>query len=77
MNISAPFIARPVGTALVTLGIALAGAIAFFLLPIAPATGRVSDDLGIGFATRRQSGDYGGDRRHTAGACTGQHCRGE
>ena len=36
MNISAPFIARPVGTALVTLGIALAGAIAFFLLPIAP-----------------------------------------
>ena len=36
MNISAPFIARPVGTALVTLGIAHAGAIAFFLLPIAP-----------------------------------------
>ncbi len=36
MNLSQPFIARPVGTALITLGIALAGAIAFFLLLIAP-----------------------------------------
>ena len=36
MNISAPFIARPVATTLVTLGVALAGVLAFFLLPIAP-----------------------------------------
>jgi multidrug efflux pump len=36
MNISAPFIARPIATTLVTLGLALAGVIAFFLLPIAP-----------------------------------------
>ncbi len=35
MNISRPFIARPVGTALITLGVALAGVIAYFLLPIA------------------------------------------
>ena len=36
MNLSAPFIARPVATSLITFGIALAGAIAFFRLPIAP-----------------------------------------
>ncbi len=36
MNISAPFIRRPVATILLTLGIALAGGIAFFLLPVAP-----------------------------------------
>ena len=34
MNVSAPFIARPVATTLLTLGIALAGAIAFRLLPV-------------------------------------------
>ena len=36
MNISAPFIARPVATILLTLGLALAGAAAFNLLPVAP-----------------------------------------
>ena len=36
MNISAPFIRRPVATTLLTLGIAIAGGIAFFLLPVAP-----------------------------------------
>ena len=36
MNLSAPFIARPVGTTLLTLGLLLAGALAFFKLPIAP-----------------------------------------
>jgi len=36
MNISAPFIARPVATTLVTIGVALAGALGFGLLPIAP-----------------------------------------
>ena len=36
MNLSQPFIARPVATALVTLGVTLAGAIAFFLLPVSP-----------------------------------------
>ena len=36
MNISAPFIARPVATILLTLGVALAGASAFNLLPVAP-----------------------------------------
>ena len=36
MNISAPFISRPVATTLLTLGIAMAGTLAFFKLPVAP-----------------------------------------
>jgi multidrug efflux pump len=36
MNISAPFIARPVATILLTVGIALAGVLAFTKLPVAP-----------------------------------------
>ncbi|MGD0023585.1 MAG: efflux RND transporter permease subunit [Xanthobacteraceae bacterium] len=36
MNISAPFIARPVATTLLTLGIAFAGVLGFSKLPVAP-----------------------------------------
>jgi multidrug efflux pump len=36
MNLSAPFIARPVATTLLTVGLALAGIVAFFLLPVSP-----------------------------------------
>ena len=36
MNISAPFIARPIATTLLTIGLALAGVVAFFLLPVSP-----------------------------------------
>jgi multidrug efflux pump len=36
MNISAPFIARPVATTLLTIGLTLAGALAFSKLPVAP-----------------------------------------
>src|ERR1700760_3018009 len=36
MNLSAPFIKRPVATTLLTAAIALAGGLAFFLLPVAP-----------------------------------------
>ncbi|HEY4041345.1 MAG TPA: efflux RND transporter permease subunit [Rhodopila sp.] len=36
MNIAAPFIARPVATTLLTIGIALAGIFAFFRLPVSP-----------------------------------------
>src|SRR4051812_14226405 len=36
MNLSAPFIRRPVGTALLTAAIALAGMVAFFQLPVSP-----------------------------------------
>src|SRR5215813_12248332 len=36
MNISEPFIRRPVATTLLTIGLALAGMVAFKLLPVAP-----------------------------------------
>jgi multidrug efflux pump len=36
MNISAPFIHRPVATTLLTIGLALSGMLAFSLLPVAP-----------------------------------------
>ncbi len=36
MNISAPFIKRPVATTLLTVGVALCGCVAFMLLPVAP-----------------------------------------
>ena len=35
MNLSRPFIERPIATALLTLGLALAGIVSFFLLPVA------------------------------------------
>ena len=36
MSLSTPLIHRPIGTMLLTLGLALAGAVSFFLLPVAP-----------------------------------------
>src|SRR6266478_391709 len=36
MNLSAPFIRRPVGTALLTVAVALAGMVAYLQLPVAP-----------------------------------------
>jgi multidrug efflux pump len=36
MSLSTPFIHRPIATSLITLGIALAGILSFFLLPVAP-----------------------------------------
>ena len=36
MNLSGPFIRRPIATTLLTLAIALAGAVAFYVLPVAP-----------------------------------------
>jgi multidrug efflux pump len=36
MGISAPFVRRPVATTLLTIGVALAGGVAFFLLPVSP-----------------------------------------
>src|SRR6202453_1657291 len=36
MNLSTPFIRRPVATILLTFGVAAAGAVAFFQLPVSP-----------------------------------------
>jgi multidrug efflux pump len=36
MNLSAPFVRRPIGTVLLTIGVALAGVAAYFHLPVSP-----------------------------------------
>ncbi len=36
MNLSLPFVRRPIGTVLLTIGVALAGIAGFFLLPVSP-----------------------------------------
>ena len=36
MNLSQPFVRRPIGTVLLTIGVALAGIGAFFVLPVSP-----------------------------------------
>ena len=36
MNLSAPFIRRPVATTLLTVGVVLTGAVAFNVLPVSP-----------------------------------------
>ena len=36
MNLSRPFVQRPIATVLLTIGLALAGMMAFFVLPVAP-----------------------------------------
>jgi multidrug efflux pump len=36
VNLSAPFVRRPIGTTLLTIGIALAGIAAYFVLPVSP-----------------------------------------
>ncbi|MBV9086038.1 MAG: efflux RND transporter permease subunit, partial [Acidobacteriaceae bacterium] len=36
MSISAPFIRRPVGTSLLSVAVLIAGAVAYFFLPVAP-----------------------------------------
>ncbi len=36
MNLSGPFVRRPIGTTLLTIGIALAGIAAYFVLPVSP-----------------------------------------
>jgi len=49
MNISEPFIHRPVATTLLTLAVAIAGAIGF-----SAAAGRFSHNLGFCQSSRRQ-----------------------
>ena len=51
MNFSAPFIARPIGTVLLALGMLLAGAVAYFFLPVA-ALPSVDIPTIVVFATR-------------------------
>ena len=64
VNLSAPFIDRPVATTLLTIGIALAGVVAFRLLPVSAAAGRFSNHLGAGTATGSKPRNHGGNRCH-------------
>ena len=76
MNISAPFIHRPVATTLLTVAIALAGAIAFKVLPVSPLP--QVDFPTISVSARpagSQRRDHGLVRRHSAGAAVRPHRR--
>jgi hypothetical protein len=78
MNISAPFIHRPVATTLLTVAIALAGAVAFEVLPVAPLPEvdfpTISVSAGFAGSQRRH---YGVVRRHSPGAAVRPYCRGD
>jgi multidrug efflux pump len=50
MNISEPFIRRPVATTLITIAVALAGAAAFRLLPVSPLPRIDLPTIGVGAA---------------------------
>ena len=76
MNISAPFIKRPVATSLLSAGLLLFGALAYPFLPLARLTGsRVPDDYGVCEFAGRQPGDHGYSRGYTAGANVRSHRR--
>jgi multidrug efflux pump subunit AcrB len=59
MNISAPFIRRPVGTLLLTMGLALAGIAAFFRCRWRRCRGGYSHRHGAGQPARRQPRHHG------------------
>jgi multidrug efflux pump len=55
VNLSAPFIRRPIATVLLTIGLALAGIAAFFVLPVSPLPQvDYPDHLGVGQPVGRQ-----------------------
>ena len=55
MNISAPFIRRPIGTALLTTAIILAGAVAYLQLPVAPVIETTLSKTGQEYTVTLQS----------------------
>ena len=60
MNISAPFIHRPVATTLLTIGVTLVGLVAFRFLPVAAAaSGGVSDHQCSAPPSRREPRNHG------------------
>ena len=76
MNLSAPFIARPVATTLLSLSVVLLAPSATRFSRVAAAAGRLSGDLGSASlpAQSRNHGVVGGD---TARARARHHCRRE
>ena len=76
MNISAPFITRPVATTLLTIGLALSGMLAFGLLPVSPLPQVDFPTIQVvGGAARRQPGDHGDLGGGAAGAPVRAHRR--
>ncbi len=71
MNLSAPFVRRPIATVLLTIGVALAGIGAFFVLPVSPLPQvDYPDDLGQRPAARRQPRHHGDERGDAARAAS-------
>ena len=67
MNFSVPFIGRPVATTLLTIGITLAGAAAFSLLPVAPLPQVDLPTISVSASLAwREPGDDGSVRHHAA-----------
>ena len=75
MNLSTPFIHRPVATTLLTVAIALAGIIAFLVLPVAalPEIDYPTIDVS-GQLAGRQPGNYGLLGGHATRAPIRAHC---
>ena len=76
MNISAPFIKRPIGTSLLAAALLMAGALAFNFLPVAPLP-QVEFPVisGRSRTAGRESGDHGFGGCHAAGAPVRPHRR--
>ena len=75
MNLSAPFIARPVATTL-TAGVALAGSVAFFLLPVSPLPQVDFPTIQVvAQMPGRESRDHGDQRRDAARTPSRRHRR--
>ena len=76
MNISEPFIRKPVATTLLVVAITLAGLAAYPVAAgLAAAAGRVPDHLRQRRPARRQPGDHGLVGRHAARAAVRAHRR--
>ena len=76
MNLSTPFIERPVATTLLTIGVALAGMFAFFQLPVSPLPQVDFPTISVHRADAgRQPRDDGDDRGDAAGTPSRPHRR--
>ena len=74
VNLSAPFIRRPVATTLITVGIALAGAVAYYALPVSPLPQVDFPTISVGAEPAgSQRGDHGLVGGHAAGTAVGPH----
>ena len=77
MNISAPFIKRPVATTLLTIGLVLGGILAFRLLPVSPLPQVDFPTISVSATLPgAEPGDHGHLGGRAAGAPVRPHRRG-